>query len=81
MHSASAVTGRVTGLLIIGAQLALPAVPAYAAADAQMMSVSERQRFILRVRTIARAVAESYYASREALGFPMVESVKKQATG
>ena len=42
----------------------------------QAVSVSERQRFILRVRTMARAVAEAYYASREALGFPMVESVK-----
>jgi glycyl-tRNA synthetase alpha chain len=41
----------------------------------QAISVSERQRFILRVRTMARAIAESYYASREALGFPMVESV------
>ena len=37
----------------------------------QAISVSERQRFILRVRTMARAVAEAYYASREALGFPM----------
>ena len=45
----------------------------------QAISVSERQRFILRVRAIARAVAESYYASREALGFPMVESVGKGA--
>ncbi len=35
------------------------------------ISVTERQRFILRVRTLARAVAESYYASREALGFPL----------
>jgi glycyl-tRNA synthetase alpha chain len=41
----------------------------------QAISVSERQRFILRVRSLSRAVAESYYASREALGFPMVESV------
>jgi len=36
------------------------------------LSVTERQRFILRVRTLARAVAEAYYASREALGFPML---------
>ena len=36
------------------------------------ISVTERQRFILRVRTMARAVAEAYYSSREALGFPMV---------
>ncbi len=41
----------------------------------QAISVSERQRFILRVRTLARAVAEAYLASREALGFPMVASV------
>jgi glycyl-tRNA synthetase alpha chain len=32
--------------------------------------VTERQRYILRVRDLARRVAESYYASREALGFP-----------
>nr|WP_207188163.1 glycine--tRNA ligase subunit alpha [Thiorhodovibrio winogradskyi] len=36
------------------------------------ISVTERQRFILRVRTLARAVAEGYYQSREALGFPML---------
>jgi glycyl-tRNA synthetase alpha chain len=34
------------------------------------ISVTERQRYILRVRDLARKVAESYYASREALGFP-----------
>jgi glycyl-tRNA synthetase alpha chain len=38
------------------------------------ISVTERQRYILRVRTLARAVAEAYYASREALGFPMRET-------
>jgi glycyl-tRNA synthetase alpha chain len=37
------------------------------------ISVTERQRFILRVRELAKAVAETYYASREALGFPMLE--------
>jgi glycyl-tRNA synthetase alpha chain len=36
------------------------------------ISVTERARFILRVRTLARAVAQAYYASREALGFPML---------
>ncbi len=45
----------------------------------QAISVSERQRYILRVRTMARAVAEAYYASREALGFPMVGSVKNES--
>ena len=47
------------------------------------ISVSERQRFILRVRSMARAVAEAYFASREALGFPMCETVVagKKAAG
>ena len=34
------------------------------------ISVTERQRFILRVRDIAKAVAQSYYESREKAGFP-----------
>jgi glycyl-tRNA synthetase alpha chain len=41
----------------------------------QAISVTERQRFILRVRTLSRAICDAYYASREALGFPMVTSV------
>lgn len=36
------------------------------------VSVTERQRFILRVRTLARKVAEIYYQKREQLGFPML---------
>ncbi len=36
------------------------------------ISVTERQRYILRVRTLARAVAQAYYDRREALGFPML---------
>ena len=47
----------------------------------QAISVSERQRFILRVRTMARGIAEAYYTSREALGFPMVGSVSNKAGG
>jgi glycyl-tRNA synthetase alpha chain len=34
------------------------------------ISVTERQRYILRVRTLAKAVAEAYTAQRERLGFP-----------
>ncbi|MGB9428439.1 MAG: glycine--tRNA ligase subunit alpha [Gammaproteobacteria bacterium] len=49
------------------------------------ISVTERQRFILRVRTLARGVAESYYQSREALGFPLLHGAaprnKKPAHG
>ena len=40
------------------------------------ISVTERQRFILRVRNLSRAVAECYYASREALGFPLIRQEK-----
>ena len=38
----------------------------------QAISVTERQRYILRVRKLAFAVAKSYYQAREALGFPML---------
>lgn len=41
------------------------------------ISVTERQRYILRVRTLARAVAEAYYARRESLGFPMCNTASK----
>lgn len=40
------------------------------------ISVTERQHYILRIRDLARKVAEAFYASREALGFPMCSSVK-----
>jgi glycyl-tRNA synthetase alpha chain len=34
------------------------------------IGVTERARYIGRVRVMARAVAEAYFVSREALGFP-----------
>ena len=37
------------------------------------ISVTERQRYILRVRALSRGVAEAYYASREKLGFPLLK--------
>ena len=75
-------------LRLVAAGLALPAYEQMLTAshtfnllDArQAISVSERQRFILRVRTMARAICETYFASREQLGFPMVESVRKAGT-
>ena len=39
------------------------------------ISVTERQRYIARVRHIARAVCESYAAQREALGYPLLKKV------
>jgi glycyl-tRNA synthetase alpha chain len=37
------------------------------------ISVTERQRFIGRVRTLARLVAETWLAQRESLGFPLLQ--------
>ena len=38
------------------------------------ISVTERQRYILRVRTLSRAVAQAYFDSRESLGFPLLKA-------
>lgn len=40
----------------------------------QAVSVTERQRFVLRLRNLAQAVAKSYYQSRKKLGFPLAKS-------
>ncbi|MDD3450427.1 MAG: glycine--tRNA ligase subunit alpha [Gammaproteobacteria bacterium] len=45
------------------------------------ISVTERQRYILRVRALARAVAQAYHDAREALGFPMLAQAKEAAHG
>ncbi|MDG1473974.1 MAG: glycine--tRNA ligase subunit alpha, partial [Porticoccaceae bacterium] len=50
------------------------------------ISVTERQRFILRVRSLARGVAQSYFNSRMAAGFPLAseeiaQEVLAQHTG
>ncbi len=58
-------------------ELVLKASHAFNMLDARKaISVTERQRFILRVRTLARAVAKAYYERRESLGFPMADSAK-----
>jgi glycyl-tRNA synthetase alpha chain len=41
------------------------------------ISVTERQRYILRVRALSKACAESYFKAREALGFPLCKKEKK----
>lgn len=47
----------------------------------QAISVSERQRFILRIRDMSKSVAQAYYASRHAIGFPMVDGGKTLNSG
>jgi glycyl-tRNA synthetase alpha chain len=60
------------GLPLPAYERVLDASHAFNMLDArQAISVSERQAYILRVRNLARACAESYYAAREALGFPL----------
>ncbi|MGI9246790.1 MAG: glycine--tRNA ligase subunit alpha [Steroidobacteraceae bacterium] len=76
-------------LRLLEAKLALPAYErmlktshTFNLLDARKaISVTERQRYILRVRTLARGVAEAYYASREALGFPMLRPVSEATAG
>ena len=54
-------------------EMALKASHVFNLLDARRaISVTERQRYILRVRKLAFAVAETYYAAREKLGFPLL---------
>ncbi|MDB5102597.1 MAG: glyQS [Fibrobacteres bacterium] len=45
------------------------------------ISVNERQGYILRVRTLAKAVAEAWMKKREELGYPLMARVKPAAAG
>jgi glycyl-tRNA synthetase alpha chain len=45
------------------------------------IGVTERQRYVGRVRALARAVAESYIAQREALGFPLLKGGARRIDG
>ncbi len=60
-------------------EMVLKASHAFNLLDARhAISVTERQRYILRVRTLARAVAEAYYQTREALGFPLLSKTENK---
>lgn len=45
------------------------------------ISVTERQRYILRVRALSRGICQAYYDSREALGFPMLKNNQDENKG
>ncbi|MEO8938317.1 MAG: glycine--tRNA ligase subunit alpha [Burkholderiaceae bacterium] len=72
---------------LMNAELALPAYEMVLKAahtfnllDARgAISVTERAAYMGRIRSLSRAVAESYYASRERLGFPMARTLQKAA--
>jgi glycyl-tRNA synthetase alpha chain len=62
-----------TGLPLPAYEMVLKASHTFNLLDARRaISVTERQRYILRVRELSRAVAEAYYARREHLGFPLL---------
>ncbi|MBE9540105.1 MAG: glycine--tRNA ligase subunit alpha [Proteobacteria bacterium] len=73
---------------LIGKNLPLPAYEmvmkashAFNLLDARhAISVTERQRFILRVRALSRAVAQAYFDARAALGFPLAEDGLRRET-
>ncbi|MFT7491009.1 MAG: glycyl-tRNA synthetase alpha chain [Pseudohongiellaceae bacterium] len=73
-------------LRLIEAKLPLPAYElvmkashAFNLLDARhAISVTERQRYILRVRTLSRAVAQTYYNARKDLGFPLAPAALRR---
>ncbi|WNV03074.1 glycine--tRNA ligase subunit alpha [Candidatus Methylospira mobilis] len=74
-----------TGLPLPAYEMVLKASHTFNLLDARRaISVTERQRYILRVRELAKAVAEAYYARREHLGFPLLDKTpqpnKKDST-
>ncbi len=61
------------GLPLPAFEMVLKASHAFNLLDARRaISVTERQRFILRIRNLSKAVAENYYQRREQLGFPLL---------
>ena len=63
------------GLPLPAYEMVLKASHTFNLLDARhAISVTERQRYILRVRTLAREVAKAYFDKRKALGFPLAEA-------
>ncbi|MBX2858946.1 MAG: glycine--tRNA ligase subunit alpha [Cellvibrionaceae bacterium] len=68
------------GLPLPAYEMVMKASHAFNLLDArQAISVTERQRFILRVRSLAKSVAEAYFESRLKRGFPLALPEVKQA--
>ena len=62
------------GLPLPGYEMVMKASHSFNMRDARgAISVTERAAYIGRVRALARLVAQAYYASREARGFPMAD--------
>ena len=62
------------GLSLPAYEMVLKASHTFNLLDARhAISVTERQHYILKIRKLAKAVAESYFQSRETLGFPLLK--------
>jgi glycyl-tRNA synthetase alpha chain len=68
------------GLPLPAYELVLKASHTFNMLDARhAISVTERQRYILRVRGLARSVAQAYFDSRKELGFPLApEGIREE---
>jgi glycyl-tRNA synthetase alpha chain len=70
-----------SGLPLPAYEMVLKASHVFNLLDARhAISVTERARFIGRVRGLSRAVAQAYFERRESLGFPMLQGGKKSKT-
>lgn len=68
------------GLPLPAYEMVLRASHSFNLLDARKaISVTERQRYILRVRALSRGVAQAYFDAREKLGFPMLNKKQEAA--
>ena len=68
------------GLALPAYEMVLKAAHTFNLLDARgAISVTERAAYIGRIRNLSRAVAQAYFESREALGFPMLNAEKEAA--
>jgi glycyl-tRNA synthetase alpha chain len=68
------------GLPLPGYEMVMKCSHTFNLLDARgAISTTERAAYIGRVRALARLVAQAYYDSREALGFPMLKQEKQAA--
>ena len=78
-HEAEAGRLMATGLALPAYEMVMKASHAFNLLDARhAISVTERARYILRVRTLARAVAQAYFEARARLGFPLAPAALRQ---
>jgi len=72
--------GPLDRLVLPAYDFVVKAAHAFNVLDARgAIGVTERQRYILRVRTLARAIAQAWMDQREAMGFPLIRQSERAA--